>query len=98
MDGKSERKVVNFPAADEYDDEAREARVRALKKRVTSGEYQLDAGAVAEAMLAAGVFEASARPEATIEDSEEMRRAMGRFVVQPNPVESDRDTRAASSS
>jgi hypothetical protein len=99
MDGKGDGKVVSFPGADEYGEEAREARVRALKKRVASGEYRLDAGAAAEAMVAEGVFETNARP-AAIEDSEEMRRAMGRFVVQPapEPTASDGGARAASGS
>jgi len=98
MDGKNEPRVVSFPAADAYGDDTRAARVRALKKRVASGQYRLDAEAVAEAMLAEGVFETNARPAASIEDSDEMRRALGRFVVQPGPAAQDVDAREASCS
>ena len=98
MDGKSERKVVSFPAADEFSDDARQARVRALKKRVASGTYRLDVSAVAEAMLAEGAFETGSRPAAAAGDSDVIQRAMGRFVVQPEPAESDGDARAASGS
>ena len=56
MNERSEREVVNFPGPGEQSEAGRQARVRTLKKRIEAGQYRLDPRAVAEAMLAEGVF------------------------------------------
>lgn len=89
MNGNEDKRIVSFPGSGEHSAEAREARVRALKKRIANGEYRLEAGAIAEAMLEQGVFaaESSGVTASDVSDADGMRRAMDHFVVRAEPAE-----------
>ena len=82
MNEKSEREVVNFPGPEDKSEAGRQARVRALKKRIEAGQYRLDARAVAEAMVAEGVINVAPMQETPSADDEDaLRRAMERFLI-----------------
>lgn len=89
MNGRDEKRLLSFPGNGEYGEAAREARVRALKKRVAAGEYRLEAEAIAGAMLDAGVFdtERSAVTPHEVEHPTGMKRAMEHFVVRSEVAE-----------
>lgn len=98
MNGNS--KVISFPGSTEHSVETREARVCALKTLIANGEYHPDARAVAEAMLADGVFavRSSRLDAAEVSEPAGMRRAMEHFVVPPEtPAASPKVRRATGS-
>src|SRR5512140_588796 len=98
MNDNSEHEVVNFPGPLEASEDARQARVRSLKRRIAAGHSRLDARAVADAMVEQGLFSAG-RPSTvpSISDQESLQRAIERFVVKGDIPQntSDGDRRAA---